>query len=75
MKVNYNREDDILVIETTSSGAIDYAEQTGPFISHFDPTGKLVLLEILDASEFLVSLIKATVRDQEQEIPSLKETA
>ncbi len=69
MKLNYDREEDILTIETTPEGTIDHAEHTGPFIAHFSQEGQLLLLEILDASEFLSALIKATIRGQEQELP------
>ncbi|MBM3188186.1 MAG: DUF2283 domain-containing protein [Chloroflexi bacterium] len=68
MRVNYDRQEDILMIEVTDKGAISHAEHTGPIIAHLGPEGQLVVLEILDASEFLSSLIKATLRDQEQEI-------
>jgi hypothetical protein len=57
------------MIETAPDGAIDRAEHTGPFIAHFGPDGQLLLLEILEASEFLASLIKVTVRGHEQELP------
>ncbi|MBC7260630.1 MAG: DUF2283 domain-containing protein [Chloroflexi bacterium] len=69
MKLNYDREEDILMIELVSEGTIDHAEHTGPFIAHFSQDGRLLLLEILDASEFLSSLIKVTLRGQEQELP------
>lgn len=70
MKVSYDRDEDILTIETLKEGAVDHAEQVGPMIAHFTPDGRLVLLEILDASEFLASIIKATVRGESQELPS-----
>jgi uncharacterized protein YuzE len=69
MRFSYDREEDILTIEMTSEGTVDHAEHTGPFIAHFSDDGQLLLLEILDASEFLASLIKATLRSQEQELP------
>jgi uncharacterized protein YuzE len=69
MKLSYDREEDILMIETSPEGIIDHAEQMGPFIAHFTQDGRLVLLEILDASEFISSLIKVSVRGQEQELP------
>lgn len=69
MKLNYDREEDVLMIEVITDELIDHAEHAGPFISHFSPDGRLVLLEILDASEFLSSVIKVTLRDQEQELP------
>lgn len=69
MKVTYDRKEDILLIETTQDGVIDHAEHTGPFIAHFGENEQLIILEILDASDFLSSLIKASLRDQDQELP------
>jgi len=69
MRLTYDRDEDIMVIETAAMGTVDHAEHTGPFIAHFDERGMLVLLEILDASEFLSSLIKATLRGQPVELP------
>ena len=68
MKVSYDREEDILLIEATEEGVIDHAEQSGSFIAHFDERGQLILLEILDASEFISSLIKTTLRSQGPEL-------
>jgi len=68
MKVNYDRESDILLIEASEAGVIDHAEQSGPFIAHFDEQGQLILLEVLDASEFISSLIKTTLRSQDAEL-------
>ena len=69
MRVTYDREGDILMVEVADEGTIDHAEHTGPFIVHFSPDGELLLLEILDASEFLMTLIKSTLRSQEQDVP------
>lgn len=52
MKFKYNKEDDILLIELNDQ-KIDYAEQSGDLIVHFSPQREAVLLEILDASQFL----------------------
>jgi hypothetical protein len=62
MKINYNREEDVLLIELDASASIDQAEHIGSFIVHFDPQDKPVLLEILNASEFLSGLVKASMR-------------
>lgn len=59
MKVQYNREDDVLTIHL-SEGAIDHAEETEGVIVHFSPDDRPVLLEVLDASEFLSRLTKIT---------------
>lgn len=60
MKVSYDREEDILLIETVEKGNIDHAEHTGPFIAHFGQSGQLILLEVLDASEFIATLLTTT---------------
>ena len=70
MKIHYDQEEDILMVETGSQGKLDHAEHTGPFIAHFDGRGQLLVLEILEASEFLSSLIKASLRGEAQEVSS-----
>lgn len=70
MRLSYDRAEDILTIETAPTGIIDHAEQTGPFIAHFDPAGQLVLLKVLDASDFLASLVKVTARGTVEELPA-----
>jgi len=65
MRISYDREEDILMIETLQEGTLDHAEQSGSFIAHFGKEGQLLLLEILDASEVLASLVKVAVRGGE----------
>lgn len=69
MRLSYDREEDILMLEVTPEGVIDHAEQAGPFIAHLTASGRLVLLEILDASEFLSQVIRATLRFEKEEVP------
>lgn len=64
MKISYDREEDILTIELDSSAAIDHAEHVGSLILHLDPNDRPVLLEILNASEFLSGLVKASMRSE-----------
>jgi len=66
MKIRYDREKDIVLLEL-SPAPIDFAEETGPFIVHFSKDEKPVVLEILDASEFLSTITKITMRAKEQE--------
>ena len=68
MKIRYDKEEDVLLIEASPEGTVNHAEHTGPFIAHFDSKGELLVMEILGASEFLSSLIKATLRGEEQEL-------
>ncbi|MBA7707132.1 hypothetical protein ES703_115997 [subsurface metagenome] len=63
MKISYDREEDILMYEL-SDEPIDYAEEVGPIIVHFTKGGKMVLLEILDASEFLAETTKMTMKSK-----------
>lgn len=67
MHVTYNRKEDILVLEL-SEDAVDHAEESGPLIAHFSAEGKLVLLEILEASEFLAQLSKTTMRAESEKM-------
>lgn len=45
-----------------SRAPIDHAEEPGPIIAHFSEDDKLVLLEILEASDFIAHLTKATIK-------------
>ena len=58
MKIRYNKEDDVLMVEFRSK-SIDYAEQSGGMIVHFSPDREMVLMEILDASKFLKLTFRA----------------
>ncbi len=72
MKISYNREQDVLMYEI-SDEPIDYAEEVGNIIVHFTKEGKPVLLEVLDASEFLAETTKITMRSSDEtpvEVPS-----
>ena len=61
MRVRYNRKEDILILEL-SKASIDHSEEAGPIIAHFSTDDKLVLLEILEASDFLAEFTKATMK-------------
>ena len=61
MKISYNREDDVMMLEL-STDRIDFAEEMGPIIVHFSKAHKPVLLEILDASEFIAAATNSTMR-------------
>jgi uncharacterized protein YuzE len=55
MRISYDRDVDILMVEF-SEEKIEYAEKMGPMIVHFTSEGKPVLVEILDASEFMAEV-------------------
>lgn len=67
MRYRYDKEDDALMI-WFSNERVDYAEQTKNIISHFSRDNKLVLMEILEASEFLKETSKVLPEKVRQEI-------
>ena len=58
IKTRYDKEDDALML-FLGKGKIDDAQQTGNIIAHFSKSGKLLLLEILEASKFLKETSRA----------------
>ena len=70
MKISYNREQDILLVEM-SEEPIDHAEEMGPMIVHFTKDFRPVLLEILDASDFVSQLTKITMQAPTDEFVEL----
>jgi hypothetical protein len=61
MRVRYNREEDILTLELSET-PVDHAEEAGPLIVHFAADDRLVVLEILEASDFLSKLTKGAMQ-------------
>lgn len=55
---------DVLIFEVCE-GDIDYAEEVRQFIVHFDKKGLPILLEILDANEFLSQTMKIAMKSKE----------
>ena len=63
-KINYSPDVDALLIEFSEKD-IDHAEDMGQFIVHFSKDGELVLLEILDARDFLLEAFSDVVKKRE----------
>ncbi|MFP4045837.1 MAG: DUF2283 domain-containing protein [Candidatus Aenigmatarchaeota archaeon] len=57
MKYKYDAETDILTLQL-SEGKPDFGEQSGPIITHYNKDGKPVEIEILDASDTALEMIK-----------------
>ncbi|MCS7178996.1 MAG: DUF2283 domain-containing protein [Anaerolineae bacterium] len=62
MKMKYDWEEDVLLIEVMPEGRIDHAEQSDSLIAHLTADGRIVLLEILDASHFLTAAFQHMIR-------------
>lgn len=63
-KIRYSKDVDALLVEF-SDRPIDYAEEEGQIIIHFAKDGEPVLLEILDAKEFLLDFTTSILKEQE----------
>ena len=70
MNISYDRETDIMMLEL-SKAKIDHAEQTGPIIIHFSKHDKPVLLEILDASDFIALTLKSSLRASKETLQTI----
>jgi uncharacterized protein YuzE len=65
MKISYDREEDILMLELDPQGQVDHAEHIDSVIMHVTASGQPVLPEILDASEFLARVVRAAMTSKE----------
>ena len=70
MRFSYDRDKDIMLLEV-SKRKIDYAEEAGPIIVHFSKQRHPVLLEILDASEFVSKMSTAGMRTKQEKFISV----
>jgi len=67
-KIKYSKDVDALLIEL-SDKKIDYAEEEGQMIAHFSKDGEPVLLEILDAKDFVLNALSSLMKETEVAIP------
>jgi hypothetical protein len=72
MRIRYNRKENILTLELAEA-SIDHAEESGPIIAHFGEDYWLVLLEVLEASDFLAKLTKAAVRAEGEQAVEMQQ--
>lgn len=67
-KIKYSKDVDALMVEL-SDKPIDYAEEEGQVIVHFTHDGEPVLIEILDAKEFVLNMLSSVMKEKEVAIP------
>lgn len=67
MNTRYDKNDDVLMV-WFSKKPVDYAEQAGDIIMHFTKDNHPVLMEILNASAFLMHTSQALPPDLRQRI-------
>jgi uncharacterized protein YuzE len=59
--MRYDREDDVLMIWFAEGLSVDHAEQIGDSILHVSENGTPILLEVLNAQDFVLDLIRTTM--------------
>jgi uncharacterized protein YuzE len=62
MKISYSRDVDILMLELDPALPISHAEHTDNTIVHLSPDHQPVLIEILQAREFVSALVDAVMQ-------------
>ncbi|RZN33961.1 MAG: DUF2283 domain-containing protein [Methanophagales archaeon ANME-1-THS] len=67
MKISYDRDVDILMIQVGDE-KIEYAEEMDGIIIHFTKDDRPILIEILDASDFITSLNKVAISSKKPEM-------
>lgn len=60
-KMRYDREDDVLMIWFAEGLKVDHAEHVGQTILHVSEKGEPILLEILNAQEFVTALVRTAM--------------
>jgi uncharacterized protein YuzE len=67
-KIKYSNDTDTLLIEL-SDKEIDHAEEQGQVIIHFSKKNLPVLIEIMDASQFITDAFSSVVKQREVVLP------
>jgi hypothetical protein len=68
LKIRYDQEDDVLMVWFADNKQVDHAEQVGNSILHMTHADEPVLLEILNAQDFVVDLVKAVMTASPQAV-------
>jgi len=63
-KVRYDPEADALLLVLREKGVLDHAEEVGDIIIHYDKSGRILLIEILNASKIIPRLVEALARKE-----------
>jgi uncharacterized protein YuzE len=64
-KVSYDPESDVLMFELSSSAPIAFAREMGNVVVHFTKQNVPVLIEILNASSFVLQMQDAMDKKEE----------
>ncbi len=65
MEYKYDPGTDILVLQLRD-GNPDFGEQSGPIITHYNKDGKPIEIEILDASDTALDMLKPILKGRKK---------
>lgn len=60
-KMRYDQEDDVLMIWFAEGKHVDHAEQVGQSILHLTQNDEPILLEILNARNFILNMVSTAI--------------
>jgi hypothetical protein len=61
LRMRYDQEDDVLMVWFADNKKVDHAERTGSSILHLTEQDEPVMLEILNARDFVVDLVRTAI--------------
>jgi len=62
-KIKYDSEADVVLI-FEEEGRLDYADEAGDMIIHYAKDGKIIMIEILNASRFISKLVETLAKKE-----------
>ncbi|MBN1284687.1 MAG: DUF2283 domain-containing protein [Anaerolineae bacterium] len=65
LEMRYDAEDDVLMIWLARGKTLDHAEHVGSMILHLTEQGEPILLEVLNARDFVADLVRTAMTPAE----------
>lgn len=65
-KISYEPEADVLTVEVSRTAPIDFAKEVGNVVVHFTKQGIPVVVEVLDASQFVTQATDLVRRSKQK---------
>ena len=61
-RVRYDADADVLLLIFEDEGSVDYADEAGDVVIHYGKDGKIILIEVLNASRVVSKLVEALAK-------------
>jgi len=63
-KIKYDPDADVVLLIFEDKGSIDYADEAGDMIIHYGKDGKIIMIEILNASRVISKLVETLAKKE-----------